>query len=149
MDAIKFAALIDANPDHAAMLGKAFAAGKTEDQIQVQLADAKTSATTAKLTADLAVATAAQVKLAADLTAEKTAHQATADKLNKLSALVPTNVDPGGLPISTQPAPTDAALQAEWSAFSADKKSEFLSDFATFKHYATHDRGQAKPAAQE
>lgn len=140
MDAAKFDALLDANPTHAVLLGKAQNAGKSEAEILTLLNAAK-SAEKDEL---LKEARGKITQLQTDFAAEKEAHQKTKDQLTELQALKPSGGDPGSLPKGNTKAPTDDALKAEWSAMSAEKQAEFLGEFETFKFYALNDR---KPAA--
>jgi hypothetical protein len=143
MDPTKFAALLDAEPSHAAALGKLFAASKSEDEINAALADMKAAAELSAIKADLAAKTAALAKADESLAAEKAAHAKTADKLAKLSALKPTSEDPGAAPVSGTPELTDTQIKAAWSAMPATEKSAFLGDFETYRYHVNHKPAEA------
>jgi hypothetical protein len=147
MDPTKFAALLDAEPAHAAALGKLFAAGKSEAEITTALADMKAAAELSTLKADLAAAKAAGEKATADLTAEKAAHAKTSEKLAKFAKLGDT-VDPGSTPAPVTPKTTDAAIKQAWEAMPAAEQAAFLGDFKIYEYHIKHDRGD-KLAAKE
>lgn len=139
MDPTKFAALLDAEPAHAAALGKLFAAGKSEDEITSALADIKADAELAALKADLAAHKSTAEKAAADLAAEKAEHAKTADKLAKLSKLG-NAVDPGTAPAPVTPKTSDESIKQAWAAMPAAEQAAFLGDFATYQYHIKHDR---------
>lgn len=137
MDPVKFAALLDAEPAHAAALGKLFAAGKSESEIGAALVDLKRDAEFAAVKSDLDAVKASAEKLTADLAAEKSAHAKTADKLSKLSKLGDTT-DPGHAPAPSTPPTSDDGIKQAWSAMPADQRAAFLGDFETYRYHINH-----------
>jgi hypothetical protein len=145
MDPVKFAALLDAEPSHAAALGKLFAAGKSEAEIAAALVDLKRDAEFSAIKADLAAKTAALAKADESLAAEKSAHAKTAEKLSKLSKLGET-VDPGHAPAPSTPVTSDEGIKQTWAAMPTTERAAFLGDFETYRY---HIKNPAAPAAGE
>jgi hypothetical protein len=137
MDATKFAALLDAEPAHAAALGKLFAAGKSEDEITAALADLKRDAELSALKSDLAAQKDAAEKATVALAAEKAEHAKTAEKLAKLSKLGAT-VDPGNAPAPATPPTTAESIKQAWAAMPAAEQAAYLGDFKVYEYHATH-----------
>jgi hypothetical protein len=136
MDPVKFSALLDAEPAHAAALGKLFAAGKSEAEITDALADMKSAAEFAAVKADLTAEKAKAEKYAADLAAEKAAHAQTASKLSKLSALAgEAQPDPGASPAHESPQKSDDQIKSAWAAMPSDERSAYLGDFETYRFH--------------
>jgi hypothetical protein len=145
MDPVKFAALLDAEPSHAAAIGKLFAAGKSEAEIAAALVDLKRDAEFSAVKADLAAKTAALAKADESLAAEKSAHAKTAEKLSKLSKLGET-VDPGHAPAPSTPVTSDEGIKQAWAAMPTTERAAFLGDFETYRY---HIKNPAAPAAGE
>jgi hypothetical protein len=145
MDPVKFAALLDAEPSHAAAIGKLFAAGKSEAEIAAVLVDLKRDAEFSAIKADLAAKTASLAKADESLAAEKSAHAKTAEKLSKLSKLGET-VDPGHAPAPSTPVTSDEGIKQAWSAMPTTERAAFLGDFETYRY---HIKNPAAPAAGE
>ncbi len=136
MDPVKFAALLDAEPAHAAALGKLFAAGKSENEIIAALADLKASAEFAAVKADLASEKAKAEQFAADLKAEKESHAKTAAKLSKLSALAgEAQPDPGASPSHESPQKSNDQIKSAWAAMTTTERAAFLGDFVTYRYH--------------
>ena len=134
MDPVKFAALLDAEPSHAAALGKIFAAGKSETEMAAALIDLKRDAEFSAVKADLAAKTAALAKADESLAAEKAAHAKTAEKLSNLSKLGET-VDPGHAPAPSTPVASDEGIKQSWAAMPANDRAAFLGDFETYRYH--------------
>lgn len=146
MDPIKFSALIDANPSHAVALSKAFAAGNSEEQMTVVLAEAQRAAADTALRAELAAAVTTRDTLIAELAAEKAAHKAALAQSAKLSALGVGAVDPGSSPSPTIAPSSDAEIKAQWAAMPREKQAVFLFDIETYR-YHLNDRAADKAAS--
>ncbi len=139
MDPIKFAALLDEEPAHAAALGKLFAAGKSEAEIKSALVELKRDAESTQVKAELAAEKAKAEKFAADLAAEKAEHAKDVEKLKKLSALAEgAPADPGASPAPSSAVKSDDQIKAAWSALPASERQAFLGDFETYRFHITH-----------
>jgi hypothetical protein len=147
MDPIKFAALLDAEPSHAAALGKLFAAGKSEAEIAAALVELKRDAEFSAIKADLAAKTAALAKADESLAAERSAHAKTAEKLSKLSKLGET-VDPGAAPTPSTPVTSDEGIKQSWAAMPATERAAFLGDFETYRYHIKNPAAD-KPGEKE
>ena len=143
MDPVKFAALLDAEPAHAAALGKLFAANKSEADITAALADLKRDAELSALRADLAAAKLAYEKIGSDYAAEKAAHAKDSEKLAKFAKLGDTT-DPGAAPTPTTPPTSDEAIKQAWAAMPKPERAAFLGDFETYRY---HIKNPAAPVA--
>jgi hypothetical protein len=149
MDPIKFAALLDAEPAHAAALGKLFAAGKTEAEITAALSDLKRDAETAALKADLAAAKANVDKLTAELAAANDAKAKAEAKHAALAKMADAPADPGATPTGGTAAKTEDQIKAAWSALPDSERAAFLGDFGAYRFHVLNDKPAAKSGDKE
>jgi hypothetical protein len=138
MDPTAFAALIDANPAHAAPLAKLFAAGKSEPEITAALVELKRDGETAQLRADLAAAKSAQERDATALAALQKAHAEQGSKLAKLSALGLSAIDPGANPVTDAAPNSPAAVDQAWAAMPAPERAAFMNDLEVYRWHVAH-----------
>jgi len=132
-------ALIESHPAHANLVTARAKAGDDEAAILAAIRTADDTAKDAKIT-----------DLAAQLSAEKTAHAATRTALEtekaahtKLRALANgAPADPGGSQAPEAGGSSDAAIAGEWASMTPEKRGAFLGDEKAFAFWVKSGRPQ-------